>query len=370
MIIVAIKACEKKENNRCLKKYISIKNEFLKLGFICFNLFLNKFVGLEEKNNNPKRKLKIGVIGLDHHKNIGNNILKYAMSVQLKELGVDPYIIGYNFGKGIRFLPEKTKLVSIKNFKQLNQTDYDILMVISDQTWRFWNGRFEDIAFLKYAENWTIPKFVYGASIGTNHWSFSNTINSMAKKLLKNFTCISVREIGTVKYVNQYLNMSAIYVLDPTMLIDKKYYLDIIKDYKKSIKKTDYILTYKLDNIYNMEKFINITKKELKYNIYDIQLNDEDYIEKFLSGIYNCKAVITNSYHGLLFSIIFNKPFVVFVNKNRGNERFNTIKEVYGIKDRFFDIYENPRIDLLLTPLKVNYRLRKKYLNKVFCRQI
>ena len=101
----------------------------MKLGFICFNLFLNKFVGLEEKNNNPKRKLKIGVIGLDHHKNIGNNILKYAMSVQLKELGVDPYIIGYNFGKGIRFLTEKTKLVSIKNFKQLNQTDYDKLMV-------------------------------------------------------------------------------------------------------------------------------------------------------------------------------------------------------------------------------------------------
>ena len=185
----------------------------------------------------------------------------------------------------------------------------------------------------------------------------------MAKKLLKNFTGISVREIGTVKYVKQYLNMSAIYVLDPTMLIDKKYYLDIIKDYKKSIKKTDYILTYKLDNIYNMEKFINITKKELKYNIYDIQLNDEDYIEKFLSGIYNCKAVITNSYHGLLLLIIFNKIFVVFVNKNRGNERFNTIKEVYGIKDRFFDIYENPRIDLLLTPLKVNYTIINYFRN-------
>ena len=48
--------CEKKENNRCLKKYISIQNEFLKLGFICFNLFLNKFVGLEEKNNKVSYK--------------------------------------------------------------------------------------------------------------------------------------------------------------------------------------------------------------------------------------------------------------------------------------------------------------------------
>ena len=344
-------------NNRCLKKYITIKTEFLKICLFCFILILTKLLGFEEKKNNPKRKLKVGVIGLDHHKNIGNNILKYAMFLQLKEMGVDPYIIGYNFGKGIKFIAEKTNLVSIKNFKQLNQTDYDILMVNSDQTWRFWNGRFEDIAFLKFAENWTIPKFIYGASIGTDHWPFSRKTNDMANKLLKNFTGISVREIGTVKYVKQYLNMSAIYVLDPTLLINKNYYLDVIKDYKKGINKIDYILTYKLDYIYNMEKFINIT------NIYDIQLNDEEYIEKFLSGIYNCKAVITNSYHGVLFSIIFNKPFVAFININRGNERFNTIKEVYGIKDRFFDIYKNPSLDLLLTPLNFNYTIINYYRN-------
>ena len=350
-------------NNKCLKKCINNKTEFLKICLVCYLLILNKFRKFKEKKNNPKRKLKVGVIGLDHHKNVGNNILKYAISAQLKELGVDPYIIGYNSGKGIKFIAEKTNLISIKNFNQLNQTDYDILMVNSDQTWRFWNGRFEDIAFLKFAENWTIPKFVYGASIGTNSWPFSNKTNYMAKKLLKNFTGISVREFGTVKYVKQYLNMSAIYVLDPTMLIDKSYYLDAIKDYKKVINKTGYILTYKLDYIYNMEKFINIAKKELKYYIYDIQLNDEEYIEKFLSGIYNCKAVITNSYHGVLFSIIFNKPFVAFTNINRGNERFNTIKEVYGIKSRFFDIHKSPSLDLLFTPLRFNNTIINFYRN-------
>jgi hypothetical protein len=335
----------------------------LKICLVCCILILNKYRKLEKKKINLERKLKVGVIGLDHHKNIRNNILKFAMSVQLKELGVDPYIIGYNSGKGIKFIAEKTNLVSIKGFRQLNQTDYDILMVNSDQTWRFWNGRFDNIAFLKFAENWTIPKFIYGASIGTDRWPFSNKTNNVAKKLLKNFTGISVREMGTIKYVKQYLNMNAIYVLDPTILIDKAYYLDAIKDYKKVINKTDYILTYKLDYIYNMEKFINITKKELKYYIYDIQLNDEEYIEKFLSGIYNCKAVITNSYHGVLFSTIFNKPFVVFTNINRGNERFNTTKEVYGTKDRFFDMYKNPSLDLLLTPLRYNYIIINYYRN-------
>ena len=158
-------------------------------------------------------------------------------------------------------------------------------MVNSDQTWHYWNKRFYDIAFLKFAASWTIPKFVYGASIGTEDWTFTKRINALAKKLLKNFTGISVREIGTVKQVKKYLNMSSNYVLDPTLLIDKKYYLDIIKDYKKGIISKDYILTYKLDYISNMERYINSAKKELKYNIYDIKLDDEDYIENFLSGI-------------------------------------------------------------------------------------
>ena len=322
--------------------------------FIFFVLFLYK-IGALEKMNKPKRKIKVGVIGLDHHRNVGNNILKYAIYVLLKELGVDPYIVGYNFQKGVRFVTNKTQLVSIKNFSQVNRTDYDILMVNSDQTWRFWNKRFEDIAFLKFAENWTIPKFVYGASIGTDYWSFSKRRNILAKRLLRNFTGISVREIGTVKHVKHFLNISAEFVLDPTLLIDKKYYLDVIKDYKGAIKDKDYILTYELDRIDEMENFIQEAKIKTKYEMYDIKLKEVDYIEKFLSGMYYCKAVITNSYHGVLFSIIFNKPFVVFTNTDRGKERFNTLKEVYGIKDRFFDKNDKPSIDLLLTPLNLNY---------------
>ena len=86
-------------------------------------------------------------------------------------------------------------------------------------------------------------------------------------------------------------------------------------------------------------------------------------LKKFLSGIFYCKAVITNSYHGVLFSIIFNKPFVTFLKSIRGNERFNTIMEVFGIKDRFFGENKWPSLDLLSTPLNLNYTIIDYYRN-------
>ena len=51
-------------------------------------------------------------------------------------------------------------------------------------------------------------------------------------------------------------------------------------------------------------------------------------------GINNCKAVVTNSYHATIFSIIFKKPFLCFVPKNGANARFDTLKEIFNIKNR------------------------------------
>ena len=285
--------------------------------------------------------------------------MKFAIYTQLKELGVEPCIIGKHLKfNDIRFLNRTINPRIIKEFNEIQENDYDILMVNSDQTWRRWSYQFYDIAFLKFAKNWKIPKFIYGASMGLDYWAFSNKTDKIAKSLIKNFTGISFREIGTIKYAKEHLGINATLVLDPTMLISKKYYLEIINNYKKKnnlASQNEYILTYKLDKMRNMEWFIEKAKKYLNYNIININLKDNDYIEKFLYGIYNCKAVITNSYHGTLFSIIFNKPFVVFLNSYRGNERFNTIKEIYGIKDRFFLNLQKPKISLLTTPLKINY---------------
>ena len=255
-----------------------------------------------------ERKKKIGIIGLSHGTNIGNNLLKYAIFIKLSELGFDPYIIGFHKkNTNISFINRTVNLRIIKNsFDEIDKNEYDILMVNSDQTWRRSNKtniHFYDIGFLKFAKNWNIPKFVYAASLGFDYWTFSKSDEKLAKKYLKKFKGISVREKGSVNLVEKYLGIRPIFVLDPTLLIDKKYYLNIISNYKGNIN-GNFILTYIFLKEKNTKKFIINASKQLGYKIFRVKKNDENSVEKFIYGMVNCKAVITNSFHGTIFSII------------------------------------------------------------------
>ena len=130
-------------------------------------------------------------MGLNNHNNIGNNLVKFSMFIKLKELGFEPIIIGIT-----------NKNENNKTYLELNRSDYDFLMVNSDQTWNdFLKNYFLDYGFLKFAKNWNIPKFVYGASLGHDYWKYSTKFDKIAKNLIKNFTGISVREISAINLV-------------------------------------------------------------------------------------------------------------------------------------------------------------------------
>ena len=153
-------------------------------GFIFFILILLKF---------PKKK--VGVIGLEHSINIGNNLLKYAMHILLSKFGFTPFIIGMRYyNQSISFIQNVTNLILINNsFSELKENDYDILMVNSDQTWRKWSNEYKyfyDIAFLKFAEKWDKIKFVYGASLGTNIWGYNKSDEEIAICLINLSFCL------------------------------------------------------------------------------------------------------------------------------------------------------------------------------------
>ena len=141
--------------------------------------------------------------------------------MKLSELGYTPYIIGkyYNKHEDISFIKQHTNLRIIDKFCDIKRNDYDILMVNSDQTWRASQGSLYDIAFLCFARNWTILKFIYGASMGFRDWKFNKTDEIIAKDCLKSFKSISVREIGAVNRIEKHLNIRPTFVLDPTFLI-------------------------------------------------------------------------------------------------------------------------------------------------------
>ena len=305
------------------------------------------------------KKKKVGLIGVENDQNPGNNLIKYAMSTKLKEYGLDPIVIArIKRNNRIDFLSKTVKLKIIKdNFKELKKEDYDILMINSDLSWTFSNRKhFYDNAFLKFSQNWDTPKFIYGASMGTMNWFYTKQDDAMAKKLLKNFTGISFREIGTERMAEEHLGIKAVFVLDPTFLLDKSYYLDLIKNYKRDFDfNKKYIMIYQLDNNIKIRKFINDAINKLNFTIYEVSHQDEYYVENFIFAMNISQAVISDSFHGSIFSIIFNKPFISFINYGRGGQRFVSLKDTFNLNNRIIDSKNsNPNLNLLLEPLNIN----------------
>jgi len=311
---------------------------------------------------NKKRKIKIGVIGLRHEINIGNNLVKYAIFIKLSELGFKPYIIGTHLDNlDISFIKKTTNLRIIRrNFSEIKSSDYDILMVNSDQTWRRFDDHFYDYGFLNFAKKWKIPKFIYGASIGYDFWSMTKEDEIIIRELLKNFNGISVREKGSIKLIEDHLKIKPIFVLDPTLLINKKYYFNLIKNYNSNIKIDEkYIFTYLMVQENNTREFIENATHKLGCKVYNVLADEKNSIEKFIYGIVHSKAVITNSFHGTIFSIIFNKPFVSIIFNDCPKERFISLKNIFKIENRIFEYNQIPDINLLSTPLNINYNLLK-----------
>ena len=77
---------------------------------------------------------------------------------------------------------------------------------------------------------------------------------------------------------------------------------------------------------------IQETAQKLDLKPFYITINENISIEQWLRAFHDSKYVITDSYHGLVFSIIFNKPFLLLENEKRGNARFESILKMFNLK--------------------------------------
>jgi hypothetical protein len=242
--------------------------------------------------------------------------------------------------------------------------------VNSDQVWAYNFRYLFEIGFLSFAKNWNIKKIIYGASIAQDHWIIQNEKLKSLKELIKHFSGISVREEDSIDIINKSLGIKPQFVLDPTLLLDKTDYLEIIENYQSDIDRNqNYLCSYILDKSLNITNYIRNIAYELKYKIIDIDFKNGNFIERFIFSINICKSIITDSFHGTLFSIIFNKPFISFINKKRGNARFLSLNRTFQLGDRFIypKIFEKKEISLLRESPKINMTyfkiLRTKSLN-------
>ena len=299
-----------------------------------------------------------------------------------------PLIATESFKK--KFLPNKTKdffsSKEINFFIQKNEISHFI--VGSDQIWNVDATVSLHDSFLGFVDkdkNNVLAS--YAASFAHDDWKYSVKQTIDSKILLKNFSYISVRETHGVELIKKYLDNKSIRVLDPTFLLDASDYYKLLTNVKCNKKKIKTIFCYILKNDIKIIKSINKYAKQnnLKKisfcglgNFFNLIKNvTGNYsVESWISSLKDSKLVITDSFHGMVFSIIFKKNFYVLLNQNNGTSRIYSLLKDLGLESRIIksiddkliaqnDINWNP-VEIRLAKLKLESKVfLEKFFNKV-----
>lgn len=213
----------------------------------------------------------------------------------------------------------------------------DALLAGSDQIWRpmYNQGTLEDM-FFSFAQDLSIPKCIYGASFGCNEWEYSPEQEQSCRSLATQLNAISVREDSGIDLCRDHLGVDAQVVVDPTLLLHSSDYESLCKDIRK--EKEPYLLSYVLDATKGTNCSIQAeaSKRNLKIRSIQNPTNFSIYsssrewktllsIPEWLARFRDASYVVTDSYHGTIFSIIFGKEFLCLRNQGRGNARFDTL---------------------------------------------
>lgn len=252
---------------------------------------------------------------------------------------------------------------------------YDAIIVGSDQVWRpkMYPNFNSDIQvyFLNNISS-NIRKISYAASFGVDEWELSNNLKltDTVTKNLKNFYAISVREDSGVNICNNIFNVQSQHVLDPTLLSDKNFFEEIISS-EPYQEKSNELIYYKLDIDQNFKNKIKYISQQLNFtheNIYykESKLWFDSYISvpSWLAKIKNSKLVITDSFHCVCFSIIFNKNFYCIRNKGRGESRLESLLTLLGLEDRLITLDE---LTAIACNRNIDYSHANEKLNKLKC---
>jgi len=261
----------------------------------------------------------------------------------------------------LKFDNFRKKKLGVNLYKVKNSIDlknisskYKILIAGSDQIWNT-SEQFglDKNYFLDFSPN-TI-NISYAASFGKD--KIEKKYYSEVKNLIKNFNKISVREKSGFNILTKLTNNKITLTPDPTFLIDN---FDSILP-KKNIVKDNYIFCYNLRSDYLVRKLSFFLSKKYDLPIlcpFNVnrrwpQIGKTVYPgpEEWLSLLKNSKFIVTNTFHGVVFSILFKKKFIAAElpkNKKKYGDRVKFLLKQFELDDRLLKIYNLKKIDKLL----------------------
>ncbi len=227
-----------------------------------------------------------------------------------------------------------------------NLPQADFYITGSDQIWNsfFENGK-DPVFYLDFVPD-NRTKIAYAASFAID--DIEENIKDFVRENVSRINNISVRETSGLKILEKLGITNAIQVLDPVFLLNSEYWQN---NFVQTINQ-NFIFVYDFDNNIEIKKTALYLAKKHNLKIYSVNQNinyaDKKYVfsapNDFLSLIFNAKFVLSNSFHAVAFSIIFNKKFLVFNRSEKINTRMRDLLEILNISHLL--INENQKTDI------------------------
>ena len=342
---------------------------------------LKKYNFIEATSRTINRHFEIGLVGWWYGHNYGSFLTYYALNRWLIENDYDVLMLSWPH-KSKPFPPRSSHYVNkladeyydfsidrtFAEYPNINRY-CDIFMIGSDQMWNYWDQKgMGYYYFLDFVDD-THPRLSYSTSFGHKKYMAKPEEIEIQKKLLHKFNAISVRENDGVDICKNYFDINATRTIDPVFLADTKYYEELIAKNPTNVSNKYlfcYILTptkekgdtlkqiaekLGLELVIALDGQTSVEENREKLGIENVQMNLN--VSQWLSFIKNADYVITDSFHGVCFSIIYRKQFACMINAQRGTSRFDTLFDVLNLKEHAF----NELTDLLNSDfnLKIDY---------------
>lgn len=227
---------------------------------------------------------------------------------------------------------------------------FDSFVVGSDQVWREQYAPEITDYFLGFLpDSDRRPKVAYAASFGLERVGISDEKLERCRQLAQRFTAVSVREQSAVRLAKDALAVDARCVLDPTLLLPAEDYQFADRSMGKDWAG---VITYILDGseaksqvASDVSNTFSLPLKALSISPQseDVFLADMLPVEEWLRAFAQADFVVTDSFHGCIFSIIHRKTFIVIANGVRGIDRINSLLGYFGLQDRLVFSMEDYR---------------------------
>ena len=333
--------------------------------------------------------MKIGILTYHRAHNYGAVLQCHALMEALKGLGHTPVIINrfakpstlFTFlGKAKRILkgqpanqdpgwerfekerksilcPITKEFGSHADIINYDFTDFDAIIVGSDQIWRDDAKMIGNDFFLDFLPDSRVKRISYAASFGKDTWNDTAERTNAVKRLLQKFSSISVREESGRTICSNVFNVDSVVVLDPTMLHNSRIYTEQFHIDEHCFSK-ETVVTYflgeeKEEQTQTMQKWSHNNGYDYK-ELYTLGYNDNcEYpklhstITEWVASIANAKYVVTNSFHAAVFSILFHKQFIVIDLKSGGSTRLHNLLSMVGLEERLVDSTNKVSTDIM-----------------------